>query len=127
MNDDQNTIAELKKQLAEAKADNAQYRADFREQEKRIQRVHKELAQITGEAIIKRELLTRAEAERDTLRAEVERLVDALRPFAHDDLQSELGGNVQGDSSPVYGRNRATLTLGDFRKARAAIDAARTP
>jgi hypothetical protein len=73
------------------------------------------------------ERVSRMEAECDTLRAEVERLVDALRPFAHDDLQSELGGNVQGDSSPVYGRNRATLTLGDFRKARAAIDAARTP
>ena len=42
----------------------------------------------------------------------------ALEPFAHPDLCKLVGGNVQGDASPVFGRDKAILTLGDFRRAR---------
>lgn len=62
------------------------------------------------------------EAEIDTLTAEVERLREALRPFAHPDLCKQVSGNKQGDDSPVFGRDKATLTLGDFRRARAALE-----
>ena len=56
--------------------------------------------------------ITELEAERDALRA-------ALAPFAHDDLCKELGGNVEGDASIIFMRNRAQITLGDCRRARA--------
>lgn len=55
------------------------------------------------------------------LRAEVRRLRDALMPFAHDDLCEVTGGMVQGSDSPVYGKNKATLRLADFERARAAL------
>lgn len=45
----------------------------------------------------------------------------ALEPFSHDDLCEQLGGNVQGENSPIFGRNRAVLVLGNFRRARAAL------
>lgn len=59
----------------------------------------------------------------DTLAAlarEVIELREAVRPFTHPDLCSTLSGNRMGDDSPVFGRNNATLTLGDFRRARRA-------
>src|SRR6266850_519224 len=37
------------------------------------------------------------------------RLAEALRPFAHDDLCRQLGGNEQGDASPVFQRITAWL------------------
>lgn len=52
---------------------------------------------------------------------EIERLRAALRPFAHPDLCKALSANTRGDESPIYGRNGATLTLGDFRRAAAAL------
>lgn len=55
-----------------------------------------------------------AEADNAALRA-------ALEPFSHDDLCEQLGGNVQGENSPIFGRNRAVLVLGNFRRARAAL------
>lgn len=60
-----------------------------------------------------------------SLRAEVEALRGALTPFSRDEFQMALGGQIQGGESPMWGRNGAVLTLGDFRRARAAIDAAR--
>lgn len=67
-----------------------------------------------------RERAERAEAEAAKLR-------EALRPFAHDAFQDALSGQIQGDDSPMWGRQGQVLTLGDFRRARAAIraDAAR--
>lgn len=50
-----------------------------------------------------------------------EELVNALRPFAHDDLCRATSGNIQGDDSPVFGKDKAVLTLGDFRKARSLL------
>jgi len=41
----------------------------------------------------------------------------ALEPFSHPDLSEQLSGNTKGSESIVYERNKATLTLGDFRKA----------
>jgi len=55
------------------------------------------------------------------LRAENAALRVALEPFAHDDLCEQLGGNAEDNASPVYARNRAMLTLGNFRQARAAL------
>lgn len=48
-------------------------------------------------------------------------LETALKPFAHPDLSEKLTGNIQGDDSPVFGRNRALLTLGHFRAAHDVI------
>jgi hypothetical protein len=45
-------------------------------------------------------------------------LTDVLRAFAHPDLCEVLGGNVEGNASIVFQRNKAILTLGDFRRAR---------
>jgi len=62
-------------------------------------------------------------AEARALARQVIALREALEPFAHPDLCETLGGNVQGDHSPVYGRNKAILRIGDFRRARAPLDA----
>ena len=48
-------------------------------------------------------------------------LVAALRPFAHPDLSRIMGGNVEGDDSIVFRRNEARLTIGDFKRAAAAL------
>ena len=56
-----------------------------------------------------------------TLKAELKDMREALEPFTHPDLCKNLAGNVRGDKSPVFGRNNATLYLGDFRKARKAL------
>jgi len=50
--------------------------------------------------------------------ADIEQLEKALEPFAHEDLCETTSGNVEGDNSPVFGKNNAILRLGDFRKAR---------
>jgi prepilin-type processing-associated H-X9-DG protein len=66
-------------------------------------------------------------AERDRIakmQSAVQKLADALKPFAHPDLQMELGGNVEGDESIIYIRNKAVLKLSDFRRALAALKAA---
>lgn len=55
------------------------------------------------------------------LLAKVAFLLKALEPFAHPDLCRELGGNLQGDESLVFGRGDAVLKLGDFRRATEAI------
>lgn len=52
---------------------------------------------------------------------ENKRLREALAPFSHPDLSEKLGGNHKGDESPVFARNKALLTLGNFRQARAAL------
>lgn len=51
------------------------------------------------------------------LKAEIAQLRQALRPFAHPDLSMVTSGNVEGDSSPVFQRNKAVLRIGDFKKA----------
>lgn len=60
-------------------------------------------------------------AELKRLRAENARLREALRPFTHPDLLKATGGTIQGDDSPVYGRDKAMLKLGDFRRAQRAL------
>lgn len=47
----------------------------------------------------------------------------ALEPFTHPDLSRATSGNIEGDASPVFGRDRAILTLGHFRLAAAALAA----
>lgn len=49
-------------------------------------------------------------------------LREALRPFAHPDLCETTGGMVQGLDSPVYGKNKATLFLRDFARARDTLN-----
>lgn len=56
-----------------------------------------------------------------SLQQEVERLREALRPFSHPDLCARLSGNVQGNDSIIFGRNKAKITLGDCRKAAALL------
>ncbi len=56
----------------------------------------------------------------DTL-AKYRKVVEAGKPFAHDDLCKQLGGNCEGDASPIFQRNHATITLGDCRKLRATL------
>jgi hypothetical protein len=51
----------------------------------------------------------------------VEQLEKALKPFCHPDFRRLLSGNVQGLNSPVFGRDRAYLTIGDFVQANDAI------
>jgi len=67
--------------------------------------------------------IARLRNDRNALARQVIALREALEPFAHPDLCETLGGNVQGDYSPVYGRNKAILRIGDFRRARARLDA----
>jgi len=45
----------------------------------------------------------------------------ALWPFTHEDLCRSNTCHVQGDASPVFGRNRALLLLGDFNRAKATL------
>lgn len=63
------------------------------------------------------------ETELATQSATIERLRKGLAPFAHPDLSKTLGGNIEGDASPVFGRDKAKLTLGDFRRAALALTA----
>lgn len=58
--------------------------------------------------------------------AKIAALVKALEPFGHPDLSQTLSGNIEGDASPIFGRDRAILKLGDFKRARAALAFART-
>ena len=50
----------------------------------------------------------------------------ALTPFAHADLCKALGGNAEGDTSRIFARNLAVITLGDCRRARAIVVASET-
>jgi len=59
--------------------------------------------------------------EINDLRAEVERLKVALRPFAHDDL-CKFTSNCNRLDSPVFGRDNAMLLISDFRAARKATE-----
>jgi hypothetical protein len=65
--------------------------------------------------------LSEAQRERDQWRGVARRLAKATLPFGHDDLCLQLGGNVEGNESPIYARNRAVLKLGDFRAAKEAL------
>ena len=51
------------------------------------------------------------------LRAKLDAALTALAPFAHPDLCEQFGGNVEGDESIIFGRNKALIKLGDCRKA----------
>ena len=51
------------------------------------------------------------------LRKEIEHLREIIKPFAHEDLCEVLSGNVEGDARIVWVRNKAKLTIGDFRAA----------
>ena len=53
------------------------------------------------------------------LEAKLDEALTALAPFAHPDLCEQLGGNVEGDESIIFKRNKAPITLGDCRKAAA--------
>ena len=60
-----------------------------------------------------------AEKELTTLRAQLAEAREVIKPFIHEDLCSQLAGNTIGEKSIVFGRDKAELTLGDFRAARA--------
>jgi len=73
------------------------------------------------------DLPTACYSEHNENQANAPELLEALKPFAHPDLHELLGGNVQGDDSIVFQRNGAFLTIGDFRRASAAIAKAKGP
>ena len=54
-------------------------------------------------------------------RAHADRLAEALEPFSDGELCRELGGNVEGEESPVFGRNGVLLKLKHFHNARKAL------
>ena len=53
--------------------------------------------------------------------ARVERLAEALRPLAELDLTPDDFGQ-RPDSQPIYARNKTAITVGDVRKACAALE-----
>lgn len=53
-------------------------------------------------------------------RDRAERLEEALRPLAALDLTAD-GFDQRPDSKPIYARNNTVITVGDVRKARAAL------
>ena len=63
--------------------------------------------------------LLRLTDELATLRAQLAEAREVIKPFIHEDLCSQLAGNTIGEKSIVFGRDKAELTLGDFRAARA--------
>ena len=54
--------------------------------------------------------------------ARIAELEAALEPFAHPDLCAKRSGNANGDASPIFGRDKAVITLGDCRRARALLE-----
>ena len=54
------------------------------------------------------------------LEAKVDRLAEALRPLAELDLTPD-DFDKRPDSQPIYARNKTSITVGDVRKARAAL------
>jgi chromosome segregation ATPase len=56
-------------EVAKLRAEVEQYKQDFRDQEKRIGQASRELAQVTGDRNIKRELIVRLNSEATQLRA----------------------------------------------------------
>ena len=59
------------------------------------------------------------------LEAKVDRLAEALRPFAELDLTPD-DFDKRPDSQPIYARNKTAITVGDVRKARVALRRGRT-
>ena len=55
------------------------------------------------------------------LRRDNERLAEALRPLAELDLTPD-DFDQRPDSQPIYARNKTAITVGDVRKACAALD-----
>lgn len=53
--------------------------------------------------------------------ARAERLAEALRPLAELDLTPDDFGQ-RPDSQPIYARNKTAITVGDIRKACAALE-----
>jgi hypothetical protein len=51
-----------------------------------------------------------------------DRIRKALEPFLKPQFSEGLGGNVEGDDSPIYERNGAKLTIFDFRRLREIFD-----
>ena len=56
-------------------------------------------------------------AELDAANKAVDEAREVIRPFSHPDLCKYTAGNKQGELSPVWGKDDALLTIGDFRKA----------
>lgn len=66
----------------------------------------------SAEKAIRREV----ESQLSAATAREAALRGAIQPFLHPDFRRTLGGNTVGDDSPVFGRDSALLTLGDFRR-----------
>ena len=78
--------------------------------------------EVAEDEYLQQTLVTESLGEKyEVMKAERDRCRDALRPFAHPALSRLLGGNVQGDESPVYGREDALLKIGDFKRAAEAL------
>lgn len=56
-------------------------------------------------------------AELIRLREQLAKVREVIKPFTWPVFHELLGGNIQGDSSVVFARNKGQLLIGDFRRA----------
>lgn len=78
--------------------------------------------------------LTKLRAENEALKAQLTekdaalaRFVEVLKPFAHPDLSKLTSNNVQGQNSPVFGRDGAVLYIKDFASAASVLGSLANP
>lgn len=121
IDDASNTEWQLQRVTAERdqlRAEVDQYKQDFRDQEKRIQAACRELAEVTGDRNIKRQLLEKLRAALAAAQQDTERL-DWLDEHAY------ASGNVADGKPYQYGFLAPRSDIAAGRWIRAAIDAAR--
>lgn len=109
---DENTDLRAKLAAAEQETVDAQQEAARRTQER---------AEAEGDAIMKGAACSSLRAQLAAAREVIAKKDEALLPFTHPDLSRLHSNTVEKDASPVYGRDKALLTIGDFKRAAAAL------
>ena len=61
------------------------------------------------------------ERENDDLRAHLQRVEAAAKPFIHPDLYKTFSNNHEGDKSIIFVRDDAVITIGDCKRLLAAL------
>jgi len=59
--------------------------------------------------------------DKHSLQAKLDKAVEALEPFTHEDLSFKFSNNCQGNESIIFQRNNAILTIGDIKRAQEAL------
>lgn len=96
-------------------------RAKIQRQRGAIYRTHLSLVEHKRVRFLERARAEAAEAEAAKLRAEIERLREALRPFAEAGRHFDPGYTDDGNCYVGMGCGAITLQVGDFRRAAAAL------